>query len=213
MVRHGSCTPVGVDATRAQSVSHVYEGHSDFVFRTARRLGVPDASVSDVVQDVFLVVHRRFEEYDGRVPLRSWLRGIVVKTASDHRRRYRRRDAPCVPHATDSVGNIAIPSPLPLPSEIMEHSERIEILMLALATLPANTREALILADVHGMTGPEIAATMGAKLNTIYSWLRHARQALGRLDDRDVMFQTGPSAATSPIDREWAAHRERASNR
>src|SRR5439155_2937088 len=37
----------------------VYEACVGFVFRTARRLGVPEESIDDVVQEVFVVVHRR----------------------------------------------------------------------------------------------------------------------------------------------------------
>ena len=47
----------------------VYRGHAAFVWRVVRRLGVADAALEDVVHDVFLVVHRRLAEYDGRAAL------------------------------------------------------------------------------------------------------------------------------------------------
>ena len=43
----------------------LYEEHFSFVWRTARRLGVPERAADDVVQDVFLVLHRRLDDYDG----------------------------------------------------------------------------------------------------------------------------------------------------
>ncbi|MEJ7732639.1 MAG: hypothetical protein WKG00_25980 [Polyangiaceae bacterium] len=47
----------------------VYEQHFDFLWRSVRRLGVADAHVDDVVQEVLLVVHRRLESFGGRSSL------------------------------------------------------------------------------------------------------------------------------------------------
>jgi len=43
----------------------VYDEHFRFVWRSLRRLGVRDAEVSDVAQEVFLVVHRKLAELRG----------------------------------------------------------------------------------------------------------------------------------------------------
>ena len=67
-------------------LAEVYRCHAGFVWRVVRRLGVPDAALEDVVHDVFLVVHRRLSEYDGRAALTTWLFGIARGVASNHRR-------------------------------------------------------------------------------------------------------------------------------
>jgi len=72
------------------SFDEVYEEHFAFVWRTARRLGVPESAADDVVQDTFVVLHRRLAEYDGETAMRRWLVGILTRVVSDHRRRYRR---------------------------------------------------------------------------------------------------------------------------
>ena len=74
----GQCAPV--ESVRSESTSPgprppsmaapldfdaLYEDHFGLVWRTARRLGVPPAAADDVVQDVFLVVHRRLGDNDG----------------------------------------------------------------------------------------------------------------------------------------------------
>ena len=51
---------------RPSSLAEVYRAHADFVIRSTRHLGVPDPHVEDIVHDVFLVVHRRLAEFDGR---------------------------------------------------------------------------------------------------------------------------------------------------
>ena len=54
----------------------VYAEHFDFVWRTVRRLGVPERSLDDAAQDVFIVVHRRLPDFEGRSSIRSWVFAI-----------------------------------------------------------------------------------------------------------------------------------------
>src|SRR5690606_37886764 len=60
--------------------------------RTVRRLGVREADVEDVGQEVFLVLHRRYDDYDPARSVRSWLFGIVRRVVADHRRLARVRN-------------------------------------------------------------------------------------------------------------------------
>src|SRR5262245_15446282 len=69
------------------SFEELYEEHFDFVWRSVRRLGVPGASMDDAVQDVFLVVHNKRDEFEGRSTVKTWIFGIVVHVARAHRRR------------------------------------------------------------------------------------------------------------------------------
>src|SRR5262245_35307868 len=64
----------------------VYEEHFRFVWRSLRRLGVPEADVADAVQDVFLVVHRRLGDFEGRSKVTTWLFAIAMRVARDRRR-------------------------------------------------------------------------------------------------------------------------------
>jgi hypothetical protein len=48
------------------SFARLYEDYFDFVWCSARRLGVPDATLDDAVQEVFVIVHRRLGESEGR---------------------------------------------------------------------------------------------------------------------------------------------------
>lgn len=156
--------------------AEVYEGHFDLVWRTARRLGVPEDAVDDVVQDAFLVLHRRLDEYDGITPVKAWILGITARVVSEHRRRFRRKQAPCVPHAADSDGNVLLAASNPPPSADVERTERVELLDRLLAQLDEDKREVLVLAQLEEMSAPEIADLLGANLNTVYARLRAARR-------------------------------------
>ena len=80
-----------------ETLAQIYEAHFDFVWRNARRLGVPEASADDVTQDVFMVVQRRIADFDGRGPIQAWIFGICVRVVRDHRRSFRRKGERNVP--------------------------------------------------------------------------------------------------------------------
>ena len=66
--------------------SRVYEAWFDPCLRWLRALGIPDADLEDVGQEVFVVVRRKLAVFEGD-RLAAWLYRIAARTASDHRRR------------------------------------------------------------------------------------------------------------------------------
>src|SRR5882724_509457 len=66
--------------------SAIYDAYFDFVWRSLRRLGVPEATLDDAAQDVFVVVHRRLPEFEARSTVKTWLFGIVLRVVATHRR-------------------------------------------------------------------------------------------------------------------------------
>lgn len=144
-----------------------YEAHVDFVWRVARRLGVPSDRVDDAVQDVFVVVHRRMAELDPRVPLRAWLFRVVQNVAREHRRKARRGD--CAPLPEDLADGGSDPERSAL------RGEEIALVDRLVRALPEERRAVFILAECEQMTAPEIAEALEVNLNTVYTRLRLAR--------------------------------------
>jgi RNA polymerase sigma-70 factor (ECF subfamily) len=164
------------------SLAAIYDEHFDFIWRNARRLGVPDAQADDVVQDVFIVVQRRIKDFDGRVPLRAWVFGILVRVVRDYRRSFRRKGSRCVPleEAAGSHGMSAAASD-PNPGELAERSERIRLLDTLLDRLDEGKRTVLVLSELEQWTLREIAEFMGSNINTVHSRLRAAKRDFERL--------------------------------
>ena len=81
--------PAGNGAPR--DFDAIYRGYARLVARWAARLGGPEVSVDDVVQDVFLVVSRRLADFRGDAKLTTWLFRITEKTVRNVRRQRRRR--------------------------------------------------------------------------------------------------------------------------
>jgi RNA polymerase sigma-70 factor (ECF subfamily) len=159
------------------SFDHVYEENFAFVWRSARRLGVSESALDDVVQEIFLVVHRRLAEFEGRSSLKTWLFGIVLRVVRDHRRSLRRKSPHSVrPEAAvdpDALTDARSASP----HESAAKAEAVRVLHRLLDELDDDKREVFVLAELEQVSAPEIAAAIGVNLNTVYSRLRAARQA------------------------------------
>jgi RNA polymerase sigma-70 factor (ECF subfamily) len=140
-------------------------------------MGVPESAADDVVQNAFLVIHRRLDDYDGHTPVRGWLLGIISKVVADHRRTYRRKDAHCVSGDDDRHGAEAFPSAGATPLEQLEHAEALQLVVSLLDELDHDKREVLVLAQLEELSAPEIAESLGLNVNTVYARLRAARQA------------------------------------
>lgn len=153
----------------------VYAACFDFVWRNARRLGIPEAQLDDAVQEVFLVVHRRLVDFERRSSLRTWVFGILVKVAADHRRTIRRKS----PHAR-SAGKVVeadtVADEDASPDVQAARSEGVRLLHRLLDELDDDRRAVFVLAELEMMSAPEIAESLGLNLNTVYGRLRSARQ-------------------------------------
>jgi RNA polymerase sigma-70 factor (ECF subfamily) len=159
----GGATVSGLDP----EVSAIYRAQFAFVWRILRRLGVPAEALEDAAQDVFVVVHRRWTSYDPTVPIRSWLFGITRRVAADTRKRLQRVSSRV--QATDHAERIGDPN------DNAARAEASDFVARFLDSLDEDKRAVFFLADIEGLTAPEIGAALGVNLNTIYARLRAAR--------------------------------------
>jgi len=146
----------------------LYQQHAGMVRRALRQLGVAPGSLDDAVQDVFVVLYRRIDEYERDRSLKNWLWGIARGVASGYRRGDRRRDRL---HA-------ALPAPEGpgLPERGVARREAADILDEFLGSLDADKCAVFVLSELEGRRGPEIAEQLQVNLNTVYARLRAARQ-------------------------------------
>lgn len=163
--------PVAAESqtSRAHTLSfdQVYEEHFDFVWRSVRRLGLPDSAADDAVQDVFVVVCRRLSTFEQRSSVRTWLFGITLRVVRGHRRRDRRKPTEALPET--------LVSRTPDPQAASERTEALSVLDRILDQMDEDKREVFVMAELEQMTAPEIVSATGSKLNTVYSRLRAAR--------------------------------------
>jgi RNA polymerase sigma-70 factor (ECF subfamily) len=164
---------VGGTDGEAHDFGPVYDENFEFVWRAARRLGVHPAALDDVVQEVFLVVHRRLPEQDRSYPLRNWLYAIVVRIVRANRRKAHHRAAELPTDAIDTTRA----HPSARPDEGAARAEAIATLYAILDQLDDDKREVFVLAELEELTAPQIAAALEVNVNTVYARLRAARHA------------------------------------
>ena len=165
--RRSAARDTGVDERR---LAAVYAEHHPFVFRSLLRLGVDEHRVDDAVHDTFMVVAKRLHEFEGRSSMRTWLFAIVMRVAQSVR-----RDAARERTRREKLREQADHALLPF-----EGADAARTLHRLLDRLDDDKRAVFVMAELEGMTAPEIAAVIGAKLPTVYSRLRLAREELER---------------------------------
>jgi RNA polymerase sigma-70 factor (ECF subfamily) len=148
-----------------------FEAEFDYVYRALKRHGVNASDAEDLAQEVFLVMWRRWADYDTERPLRPWLAGIAFKVAHDHRRRSGREVPGGLVDAEDQA---------PGAEEHLASARARSMVLKALASLPEKQRTLIVMHDLDGASMREIADTLAVPLFTAYSRLRSARQAFAK---------------------------------
>jgi RNA polymerase sigma-70 factor (ECF subfamily) len=170
-----AATPAEDTVDPRPTFARLYEAQFSFAWRSARRLGTPDASIDDVVQEIFLVAHRQLPQFEGRSSIKTWVFGIVLNVVRAHRRALRAKH----PHALrpDAAADPErLPDTTAGPYELATQAEAARLVERLLDALDDDKREVFVLAELEQMSAPAIARAVAIPLNTVYSRLRLARQ-------------------------------------
>ena len=159
----------------------VYHSYASFVWRNARRLGVPYGAVEDVMQEVFLVVHRRLPEFEERTSVRAWLSAILIRVVRAHRRNAHRKGGASENATSSTEPDTLTDTRSPSPLEAAERDEAVRELYRVLSRMNEERREVLVLSELEELTAPEIAQALQVNVNTVSWRLRTARQEFERM--------------------------------
>lgn len=151
-----------------------YREHFGLVWSMVRRYGIPTAHHEDAVQEVWLVAYRRLHTLEPDASAKAWLSTITRRVASRLRRTEHRQHRKLAALHVASEG-----ARVPVPTRVDEQDAR-RLLEALLGVLDEEQRTVLVLAQVHGLSGPEIAEALEIPVNTAYSRLRLARKRVDR---------------------------------
>jgi len=143
-----------------------FQREFDYLHRSLRRLGVRSEDIEDDLQDVFLVLHRKWEEYDPSRPLRPYLFGIAFRVVAGRRRRHQRE----VPGSPDDHAGTS-----PAPDQALDAASTRKLVLDALLEVPLQRRAVFVMHDIDEIPMREIAKALSIPLFTGYSRLRKAR--------------------------------------
>lgn len=151
-------------------LGEIYREHVQFVWRNARRLGCDDSWVDDAVQEVFLVVARRIDEFEHRSTMQTWLFAITYRIVR-RMRRNRWRYALGLQAFAESKHE----SPSSMPHHQADADRELRQL---LAKLSDAKRVVFILSELEGYSAVAISECLGLPLGTVHTRLRGARKDL-----------------------------------
>lgn len=149
--------------------------HRGDIERWAARLGGPLVDAEDVAQEVMMVAHARLPEFRHEAQVTTWLFKTTRNIAATHRRRERtRRWLRGMP--LDYAAELQAQGPSVL--DEMERREAAAEVYSALDRLADKYRSVVILFEIEGLSGEEIASLAGISLATVWVRLHRGRQKL-----------------------------------
>ena len=142
----------------------LFRAHAAFVARILSRSGVAKRDLDDLVQEVFLVAHRRGGFVVETAKPTTWLARIALGLAANYRRKS--RPVPADPNRADDLrGN-----------ESADASEVTSRAQSALWAMSEDKRLVFMLYELEGVSGEEIAGSMQIPVGTVWSRLSAARR-------------------------------------
>jgi RNA polymerase sigma-70 factor (ECF subfamily) len=176
-------TGAGPDRIVAVRVEQLYASHSAFVRSICRSLLRDGVEAEDAVQQTFLSAQRALLNGSAPRDPAAWL-ATIARNESFARVRARMRE----PLPIDTAGETAGPDA----HTAAVRREEVGELRDALAELPAQQREALLLREVRGFSYEEVASTLSVTTSTVESLLFRARRTLQtRLRETLAAFSPG----------------------
>ena len=158
-------------APPAGDVRDLYRLYASSLHSVLRRLAPTSGDADDLLQEVFVVALRRPQSLLTADSPRAWLYGVAVKVAAASRRRARLRTF----FRLETAGDVASDASPQLDAERRQVARQVH---RALAKLSDAKREVLVLFELEGLSGQEIAAALGCPLKTVWSRLHHGRLEL-----------------------------------
>ena len=155
----------------------IYDRWFDDVVRWLYALGMPSSDTEDLAQEIFLVVRRKLDRFDGG-NLAGWLYRIAQLTVRDHRRRawfknlmLRRRN----------VDFARVEMTTPGPEVRYDDAQRRRQFQALVANMSEKLRTTFVLFEIEGYSGEEIARIQDVPLGTVWTRLHHARKEFWKL--------------------------------
>lgn len=177
-----SDAPVALGSTDLERVAAM-------AWRVLRRLGVGEHVVADAVQDALVVVHRRLPEFRGQSKFETWVYGILLRVASDYRRKNRR--------AARVFANVElrmehdVPADTGNPFERLEQQEAADFIKALLEQLPESARDVFVLVELEELTLAAAAQALDISESTAKGRLRSARKGFDAALKRELARRGG----------------------
>lgn len=154
------------------------QAYSAPIYGYLARCGVAPPERDDVLQEIYTRVHGAAARYDASRPLRPWLFTIAANTVRNHLRDRAHGVVGSV--SLDAAGAAEPAAAAPNAEELAEARATAAWVDGAIAGLPLEQREVLVLCAVEQLPQAEVAEALGLPVNTVKTLLHRARLALAK---------------------------------
>lgn len=166
-------------AGRRSAFTEIMRRHREPIYRLIRgHIGDPEEAL-DLVQECFVSAYKRLDSYDRVRPLRAWLSRIAINKCRDWARRRAVRRFLLGSASATQAG--AVPDPAPPLDEAAADRQELDRLWRAIAGLPRNLREPLVLRTVEGLSQAETALVLRISEKAVETRVYRARKRLAEL--------------------------------
>ena len=150
--------------------------HKDRLWAVALRTTGDPEEASDALQDALISAFRRADQFRGDSAVTTWLHRIVVNASLDRLRRRAVRAAQPLPDDNDALpGRTVVDS-----TDELDRRETQLVITAALAELPTDQRDAIVLVDIEGWSVEDAAAMLGCPVGTVKSRCFRGRAKLAK---------------------------------
>ncbi|WP_234022732.1 RNA polymerase sigma factor [Sorangium cellulosum] len=153
--------------------AEIFRRYRRDVARLVFRMLGPTADTEDVIQEVFIQVHRSLGEFKGQSKFTTWLHRVTVNAVLMVRRAARSRPV----FTGEPSAELEVDGGM-LPDEDAARARRIDAFRRVIARLPEKKRIVYVLHELEGIAPAEIAEIVGAPVLTVRTRLFYARREI-----------------------------------
>jgi len=162
-------------AGREDAFRELVERYQDRAFWIAKGMVGNPEDARDVAQDAFIRVYRSVDRFDPKLRFYTWFYQIVVNLSIDHLRRSKKRTRLSIDDVAEN-GEGSIEGRSEAPQKALERDELAKRVARVLEELPEKYRSVIVLRDLEGFDGKEVADIEDATHATVRWRLHKARQ-------------------------------------
>jgi RNA polymerase sigma-70 factor (ECF subfamily) len=157
----------------ASAFRQLFAGHRQEVARLVFRMTGPRADLEDILQEVFLQVHRSLKDFRGQSKFTTWLHRVTINVVLMHKRAARSRPQLVHPQADDVQADSRL-----APDEDAARLERMRAFRRLIDKLADKKRTVFVLHELEGLSPAEISKIVEAPVLTVRTRLFYARREL-----------------------------------
>ncbi|GAB4298360.1 MAG: sigma-70 family RNA polymerase sigma factor [Myxococcota bacterium] len=170
-----------------RAFKELYERNFERIYLLIARVSGGEIEIEDAVQEVFMIAYRRLGDFERRSLFSTWLCGIAFNVARSHRNRnlfnFSRNDP-------NPIEDLPLQSLTPNPQEFMEARAAEQKVRRILKKMPEKKRKVLVMFELEGLSGAEIAEILKCPVATVWTRLHYAREHFAKLLKQEELIES-----------------------